>query len=116
MHLSSHGLRQVAEPLVNLDVANRVKTKINRCVFTAQEVISQMDDAGRAAWQQELLIRQSDLEMFYDALLYGSTNLPGRWGRLQHTGCVWRLVSELLCASDFSLAFRSGEWLTSLRL
>ncbi|GLC33063.1 hypothetical protein PLESTB_000374500 [Pleodorina starrii] len=69
-------LKKVAEPLVNLDVANRVKTKINRCVFTAQEVISQTDDAARAAWQAELLIRQSDLEMFYDALLYGSSNLP----------------------------------------
>ncbi|GLI64845.1 hypothetical protein VaNZ11_008226 [Volvox africanus] len=69
-------LKKVAEPLVNLDVANRVKTKINRCVFTAQEVISQTDDAGRKSWQEELLIRQSDLEMFYDALLYGSNNLP----------------------------------------
>ncbi|PNH04565.1 hypothetical protein TSOC_009266 [Tetrabaena socialis] len=70
-------LKAVSEPLVNLDVANRVKTKINRCVFTAQEVISQTDDAARRKWQQELLVRQADLEMFYDALLYGSSNLPG---------------------------------------
>ncbi|GFR48517.1 hypothetical protein Agub_g10412 [Astrephomene gubernaculifera] len=69
-------LKKVSEPLVNLDVANRVKTKINRCVFVAQEVISQTNDAAKAKWQQELLIRQSDLEMFYDALLYGSDDLP----------------------------------------
>ncbi|KAG2493479.1 hypothetical protein HYH03_008295 [Edaphochlamys debaryana] len=69
-------LKKVSEPLVNLDVANRVKTKINRCVFTAQEVISQTTDEARRAWQNEMLIRQADLEMFYDALLYGSDNLP----------------------------------------
>ncbi|KAG2450719.1 hypothetical protein HYH02_004557 [Chlamydomonas schloesseri] len=69
-------LKKVSEPLVNLDVANRVKTKINRVVFTAQEVISQLTPELRAKWQQELLVRQADLEMFYDALLYGSNNLP----------------------------------------
>ncbi len=84
-------LSKVVEPLINLDVANRVKTKVARTVFAAQEVISQTTDEGRLTWQMEVLKRQADLEMFYDALLYGSDNLPGgaAGGWMEPPGAVW---------------------------
>lgn len=39
--------QQVVEPLINLDVANRVKAKTARCVYTAHELVSAQTDADK---------------------------------------------------------------------